>query len=606
MELHPIGPARDNEIEKNKKLVERSAGMLAPVTGSERVASVGNSHCAAFCKAAIARCFTNITCIADAAGRIDLNLLASSNSNFATMLGVGWQWFVVPYWIGDEVPGFPHLAQQALNASHAMTNQATEIEVAASIAEVVDSQGPAIDWKAAIAMAASTQPPCVDYIATVGLYVKQYGGGPKAQLIHFLAGFAKEYTESLKLGQEFMKAITEMIMVSNKSTFIHLRTAILATQLSASKKADGIAKLLTKADLNTLRAKPMQAKVEQVENMLDAAWHELQGLAGTHSEGETFKLYGMLCIRLVLKMTKKEKLGCDTTEYDSFDDILAVFHHEKTNNGSSGPVSSSSSSTGDAPATIGDASNPLWIAMQKMLKPMVAGNMYHNNKDHPNMVFKLTKLDITGASFLEHNVLKPDAQPVHCKLEELNKWIDHKGKLHKLVDNSLFSTCKSDLIQLELDKCLVFTELCKLAADNEVGSCDLMYTLNPSELLAGRAFKKGELKLVPMTDGINRLLSKTNTSKAHQISVGANKLWLTPPGLPKLEELTTPTTTAIVAPYWWVKPTLEPEAVNMIDLKLKTGEISFVGLTNNKAIKKYDKLLKADAAMQPLKKLKST
>ena len=87
MELHPIGPARDNEIEKNKKLVERSAGMLAPVTGSERVASVGNSHCAAFCKAAIARCFTNITCIADAAGRIDLNLLASSNSNFATMLG---------------------------------------------------------------------------------------------------------------------------------------------------------------------------------------------------------------------------------------------------------------------------------------------------------------------------------------------------------------------------------------------------------------------------------------------------------------------------------------------------------------------------------------
>ena len=43
----------------------------------------------------------------------------------------------------------------------------------------------------------------------------------------------------------------------------------------------------------------------------------------------------------------------------------------------------------------------------------------------------------------------------------------------------------------------------------------------------------------------------------------------------------------------------------MIDCKLKIGEISFVGLTNNKAIKKYDKLLKADAAMQPLKKQKS-
>jgi hypothetical protein len=613
IEMHPIGPARDHEVALNKGLVEKSAGMLAEVSGSERFISLGNSHCAAFCKAANARCITNIPEIADAAGRIDLNLLTNSNANYSKMLNIGWSWFVVPYWLADEVPGFPHLAQQALNASHTVANHATEMEVAASIAEVIAKQGLAICWKSAIHEAASSQPPCLDYIDTVAQYVKLYGGGSKAQLVHFLAGFAKLYGESLKLGQEFMKAITELQMPSQKSAFIHLRTAVLATQLTTTKVVDGIASLIKKADVNSFRGKTLQPLCEQVETMLDTAWNELGGMltAGTATEIQTHRLYGMLCIRFVLFLTKKAKWGIDTKEYKSLEAIFAVYTDDKDkvvknlSSSSSAGTASTASSSGDAPAaTIGDASNPLWLAMQQLSMPLVVGNTYQNNKEHPNKVFHLTKIDITGASFLEHIVLKPTVNAVDCKLEDLKKWSVYKGKLQKLVDNSLFSTCNSQMVQLELDKCLVFTELCKLAADHEVGPDDLIFTMNPMELAAGRAFKKGELKLVPMTDSVNKLMN-SQSRLAMQINVRTNVVWLTAPTPPK-DELTK-STTAIVAPFWLVKTTSEPEAGNMTDCKLKAahGEISFQIFTNCKALKKFDKLLlKIDGAVQPLKKQK--
>jgi hypothetical protein len=249
LEMHPEGPARAHELEVNIGLTDKSAGMLATVSGQERFLSVSTSHTAAFCKAANARCFTNVAGLADAAGRIDLNLLSTSNANYSTMLNQGWTWFVVPYWLADAVPDFPQLAQQALNASHTVANHATEIEVAATIAGLIAKQGLNICWKTATAEAASTYPPCLNYIGAVALYVKCYGGGIGADLIHFLAVFAKQYGVSLSLGQEFMVSITELSLPSQLSDFIHLRTALMATQLTTPKVVDGIAKLITKSDI---------------------------------------------------------------------------------------------------------------------------------------------------------------------------------------------------------------------------------------------------------------------------------------------------------------------------------------------------------------------
>jgi hypothetical protein len=615
VEMHPVGVAKELEVACNQKLVAKSAGMLAPVTGQERYVSLSCGHTAAFCKAAKARCNTNIPGIADAAGKLDPNLLASTSPNFAKMLGEGWLWFVVPYWLADEVPGFPHLAQQALNASHSVANQATEMEVAASIAEEVASQGSTICWKAAIAAAAASEPPCIDYIDTVGLYVKLYGGGSKAQLIHFLSGFAKQYGESLKLGQEFMKAITELQMPSQKSVFVHLRTAVVAAQLTTTKVVDGIARLITKADVNSFKTKPMQAQVEQVETLLDNAWKELQELlaAEVASDEQASKLYGLLCIRFVLFLTKKAKWGIDTTEWASLEAIFQAYKAEKdkvVSNCSStasvaprhSPMASSSSA---APATIGDASNPLWVAQQRMTVPMVVGNFFVSTKDHPNQVFQLTGLDIEGATFMEHNVLKPanQLQPVVCKLEELKKWLEFKGKLQKLIVE--LPATSSTHHQLELDKCQVFSDLAQLAVEHQLVPGDLMFAINPMELAAGRDFKKGELKLVPLTDSVARIVN-TFSSRGSAVGLGgAAVLWIQPPPLTKLDELST---AAVGAPFWWVKPTSEPEAATLVVCKVHVGANSYESYTNLKGIKKFAKLmvLKPDIAVQPLKKAKTS
>jgi hypothetical protein len=59
-ELPPLGTKeREVILANHSKIVARSKGLLAPLNGSERFASVGTGHTVQFCKAAIAGCKTN-------------------------------------------------------------------------------------------------------------------------------------------------------------------------------------------------------------------------------------------------------------------------------------------------------------------------------------------------------------------------------------------------------------------------------------------------------------------------------------------------------------------------------------------------------------------
>jgi hypothetical protein len=58
-EMHPAGSSKHEEqVLGNKKLVDASNRMLAPVTGEERFVSLGTGHTTAFCRAANAGCPT--------------------------------------------------------------------------------------------------------------------------------------------------------------------------------------------------------------------------------------------------------------------------------------------------------------------------------------------------------------------------------------------------------------------------------------------------------------------------------------------------------------------------------------------------------------------
>ena len=53
MELAMSGKLREEHLAKNELLIERAAGLLAPINGSERFITLGCGHTAAFCKQSV-------------------------------------------------------------------------------------------------------------------------------------------------------------------------------------------------------------------------------------------------------------------------------------------------------------------------------------------------------------------------------------------------------------------------------------------------------------------------------------------------------------------------------------------------------------------------
>ena len=136
-----------------------SKGMLAKVNGTERVLSVGTGHTTAFCRAANAGCTTPISFLKDALGAIDIAKL-KRQPDYKVMLETGWVWIVLPPPVEVAWPSAPDVLQRALNSSHEVHSSATELEVAVTIAECMESGDSAID---ALNTALSGNPPCATY-----------------------------------------------------------------------------------------------------------------------------------------------------------------------------------------------------------------------------------------------------------------------------------------------------------------------------------------------------------------------------------------------------------------------------------------------------------
>ncbi len=202
-------------------------------------------------------------------------------------------------------------------------------------------------------------------------------------------------------------------------------------------------------------------------------------------------------------------------------------------------------------------------------------------------------------------MLKPSSLQlsVACKLDDLKKWMEYKGNLQKLIAEVSATASPSHMV--ELDKCQIFSDLAKLAVDHHREPGDLLFTINPQALAAGRDFKKGELKLVALTDSVSKIVT-TPSARASAVCLSeSTMLWILPPVMTKLDELET---SATGAPYWWVKATQDPEAACLVEVKIQLGSNSYMAFTNPKGLKKFTKLmyLKSDIVVQPLKKAKIT
>ena len=242
-ELSAVKEKKESQLEAMRKLVENSEKKLAPVNGMERFMTVSCSHMSQFAKAAwCGQCSSDL----EELQPFTLESLEGKfqDDQFSKMVKQGWNWKCIQSQVEDACPWLPQMLQAALNTGNQIAKEATEMEVAMSIAylhKAHQSMDTAIEL-----CQASTPSSCTQVVAE---YMASFGGGPGFPVMVFLQAVQKLFNSSLKLGEDYMTSVTKADFKSKDSTYPMIRACLIAANLSSPKSCDGIAKLLLKGDV---------------------------------------------------------------------------------------------------------------------------------------------------------------------------------------------------------------------------------------------------------------------------------------------------------------------------------------------------------------------
>ena len=167
------------------------------------------------------------------------------------------------------MPRLPQFFQVGANSGNAIGRATSELEAACQIAAQLQLGS---TLEAAINQVASGEVACRASLASIGHYVSRYSGGPGAPLLNFLSQFGQTFGCTLMLGQEFTETLAHMSFQDATNLFPFTRTAIWATQLTASKSSDGFSKMVTKSDLQTLCSPKALDQAKAAESLLADCW----------------------------------------------------------------------------------------------------------------------------------------------------------------------------------------------------------------------------------------------------------------------------------------------------------------------------------------------
>ena len=332
--LYDFDSQAQEQIAANAKVVKTSKGMLAPITGDERVLTLGTGHCAAFCKAGNAGCRTPLAYLQDAAGKINLAWL-KMQPDYKVMLEDGWVFAVLPWQVEAAWPGAPDVLQRALNSTSDVHSSVTELEGAVTIAEALESGETQED---AIAQAISGEPLWRAYADILAELCRRYGGGQKVPLLHKLDGFAKKHGENRRLGEEYLSAVVRGFKYADPTVQVpRVVDMLLTVNMVSPKVVDGIARCVTKTDVQVLSNKSKLAVVLAAEKHLERA-EELCDYIKTHhpsaarADAEFIdkidSLEGLFKVRLGAYITKKGVATFEGKNYDNMDAVVQVFLKE--------------------------------------------------------------------------------------------------------------------------------------------------------------------------------------------------------------------------------------------------------------------------------------
>ena len=200
----------------------------------------------------------------------------------------------------------------------------------------------------------------------------------------------KLYGQSIRLGQEFTQLITYYDFKLEANLAPCFRVACMAAQVASPKVQDQFAKLLVKADLDRIKAKS-KSELLEAERLLKDAWVVTQN--APLKDAERYTIFGRCCVRTVLYLSQKQRLGRENKEWNDLAEINQALATELL-----GPKGTSSSAAPSAsPSKVANLleASPSTVAMMQHPHLEVGGLYQHS--DYGSKVFQLLELNDMSA-----------------------------------------------------------------------------------------------------------------------------------------------------------------------------------------------------------------
>ena len=616
VEIAPHGPTRVSNIEANKLLVSRSAGLLAPVNGEELYLSLGCGHIVAFCKAAPLAGPTPEETIADDNGNIDVGLL-NKQSEFRLMLEEGWEWQVLPWEVDTLFPRFSKITQKALNGSNSAATEIGELDTMTQIADLLHSLADRPQAEAdamTLKSIRSSCMSCASYAKPLLDFVRLYGGGEGTPLIVFLDGVGKSFNSTMVLGSAFWNALTYTKYNDETSRFPLIRIGMALVNLSSTNKSDdGSAKFLSKGDVSQTSQKWKLPQAREAEKMLEQCM-EIQGLMEIEAvdRAKMQKPLGKVFVRVALWLTNKQIAGPDGKEY-KMEEIKALYLADLSEVvsktvcfepwGSTTPFPAPAPGSGDqardgAPRhtlpTSRDLQSATWLGAAKGFK--VGATIAEKSIENSSRWYTYTitgisdeKSEFSVTKVTLYNTDEAELIGKVTLVDILQNW-----KLQDAVQPicTTLSEKASPAIDIDLKRASIHAAIVNY--DGGAASLELVFWRKPDQVRTGKdTMPKGRLHLVPVLNLVGI------TTKPMGLSLGPQKVngvqvpfFGLEPNKPKVEATPAEIDACTVAAFWWVGSTGIEEAANMEIVWVKSAGISFPIMTNKKAIQPFTQLLK--------------
>ena len=269
IELCPIDPQRAEQFQAIQGAIDRAEGMLAPMTGHERIAMLACTHFFAGLKAAAAGCRTpKVELQANGDRMSKEHMLRKPLFEVIYTRGVK---VTVYTWEAEVIfPALPRIIQKAKNAAGQNARRQKEWDVLLAISDEARSMiaaGKTPDWAACAAVACSSNPPCKGYKEKLCSLAQNHAGGPDAPLLHHLAAVSATHYVTRPLGGEKISAVLDLNFGAMRPCTM-LRCAALITEMTAPSDKDGFAQCVSSSTLKRLCGKDLKILSIEVDDML--------------------------------------------------------------------------------------------------------------------------------------------------------------------------------------------------------------------------------------------------------------------------------------------------------------------------------------------------